>query len=1018
MMDSSVRPRNVWIVVLLFVVLCLSRHSASVIKVAVNKVTEPNVSIKDAVDKVTEPNVETKDAVDKVTEPNVETKDVIYNVTEANVEIKIGVNNNPETTVETVDAVNNNPETTVETADAVNNNPENTVETMDAVHNIPETAVITEDAFNNVPETTVGTVDVVSNIPETTVETQNTVNNILKITVGTEDAVNNIELKDEDSSMLKLSNENRENTNFSFPLSVMEEVTSNAGIIQSAATGHSTITVSFTSATTTATEFEEEDKKSNTPTDELFLSSLNISYPTSTQEKQYRNTSSSNLSSGIIKSTESGYDESNSHNNPSSITMDMKQRLENTKISSSNENFSFSTDSLGKKAMTIEREDDVNFKRDIPIVMKSTETSGVNDRKTDTVLTDDLSVTKMANAGTQGSTFLSVGENEISGNTHKKAQTRSNLSNVDNSTELIRMKSYDKSNIYSEEGLQEELITDDEKLTNFTIEVSVNSQKSLTTESPASVAVGEVEVVEPHDEKLLQENDNKGMKINIPSNLNMKPMEDLIILKTTGSGLSFSETTKIVNDIHTTEFPEVILTPSHVLTNLFGEKVTKSENLSSPVNKASTGDNVPVILTDCGSDKTEDFKTTTTEISTTEEDITMINTLQTNFQNKPKTEINFQNNTSERVEIASGQPKEFKPSDVAFPSKNTKSDTQISEKEPAIISGGSLDVSTSLIPNELSQTEGSNFYNLPTKKPETRDEESVSGFATNKDTENINQDKLTAHSKRNSKELLLGRRVPDEEGIKSVIDPNHETFFEIKGNKRQEARTGRKRVMENEFITDDTYRLTESPLSTDDNCPKDCSITKVLDPVCGTNGKVYDSLCFLHKENCGGDVKVGSWEFCRGQHHLCPSTCLDIYEPVCSEDSVIYRNPCIMQRQNCGKEVKIQNLKNCYIRDKEFRNYNPCPQQCLEVYDPTCGSDGRVYFNECFLRKNTCGRGIQVVDMKQCVRVRDCPRICVPFPDVVCGSDGKLYLNECRLLQKNCGKGVKVVPDSFCGKQS
>ncbi|XP_022252834.1 uncharacterized protein LOC111088118 [Limulus polyphemus] len=433
------------------------------------------------------------------------------------------------------------------------------------------------------------------------------------------------------------------------------------------------------------------------------------------------------------------------------------------------------------------------------------------------------------------------------------------------------------------------------------------------------------------------------------------------------------------------------------------------------VDKASTGDNVTVILTDHGSDKIEDFKRTTTEIATTDEYITVLSTYQTNFQNKRKTEINLEKGPHYKVVFASGQLNESHPLDVTFPLKNTKSDTKMSEEETAIIPDGSLDVSTPLFPNELSQKESSN---LATEKPETRDEESTSGFATNKDTEDNNQDNSTVHSERNSRARLLGRRVPDEEGIKSVIDPSHETFFEIKGNRRQGTRTGRNRIAENEFITDDTSRLIESPLNTDDICPKDCPITEGQVAVCGTNGKVYDSLCFLQKENCGSDVKVGSWEFCRGQHHLCPSTCLDIYEPVCSEDSIIYRNPCIMQRQNCGKEVKTQDLKNCYIQHREFRSYDPCPQQCLEVYDPTCGSDGRVYFNECYLRKKTCGEGIRVVDMKQCVQVRDCPRICVPFPEVVCGSDGKLYLNECRLLQKNCGKDVRVRPDSFCGKQS
>ncbi|UYV68646.1 hypothetical protein LAZ67_6000321 [Cordylochernes scorpioides] len=93
--------------------------------------------------------------------------------------------------------------------------------------------------------------------------------------------------------------------------------------------------------------------------------------------------------------------------------------------------------------------------------------------------------------------------------------------------------------------------------------------------------------------------------------------------------------------------------------------------------------------------------------------------------------------------------------------------------------------------------------------------------------------------------------------------------------------------------------------------------------------------------------------------------------------------------------------------DVDGRAYDACPSSCQEVYQPVCGSDGRVYVNECFLRQEGCksrGGQLRAVDMHNCAEpASPCPEVCVALYDPVCGSDGKLYLNLCRMLQENCG---------------
>ncbi|KPM10015.1 Agrin-like protein 5 [Sarcoptes scabiei] len=127
-------------------------------------------------------------------------------------------------------------------------------------------------------------------------------------------------------------------------------------------------------------------------------------------------------------------------------------------------------------------------------------------------------------------------------------------------------------------------------------------------------------------------------------------------------------------------------------------------------------------------------------------------------------------------------------------------------------------------------------------------------------------------------------------------------------------------------------------------------------------------------------LEVADWENCRGLHPLCPADCLDIQDPICGESRT-----------------------------------QLCPDDCLELYKPVCGSDGQVYLNECFLRKENCDNGIEKVDMSECAVASKCPSFCIPIYDPVCGSNKKIYLNRCQMLKENCNSTkIKNMPLQFC----
>ena len=212
-------------------------------------------------------------------------------------------------------------------------------------------------------------------------------------------------------------------------------------------------------------------------------------------------------------------------------------------------------------------------------------------------------------------------------------------------------------------------------------------------------------------------------------------------------------------------------------------------------------------------------------------------------------------------------------------------------------------------------------------------------------------------------------------------------------------------------------------------CQTDCPA--IVQPVCGSNGKTYESLCLLKVDACVTNVEIEmNYEGKCMKDEFLPST-----------ESNLYPN------NNFNDDTEQQ------IEEK------PCNRLCPKILLKVCGSNGKTYNNLCLLKLDACETKVDItasylgecqntkipfeenptmntthqsdneilnssfkenvdytsklnelvnIESDPATKDNNCKKPCSKVVNKICGSNVKTYDNQCLLKLDECQNGIDV----------
>lgn len=240
----------------------------------------------------------------------------------------------------------------------------------------------------------------------------------------------------------------------------------------------------------------------------------------------------------------------------------------------------------------------------------------------------------------------------------------------------------------------------------------------------------------------------------------------------------------------------------------------------------------------------------------------------------------------------------------------------------------------------------------------------------------------------------------------------------------------------------------------DKGCPIGCP--KIRNPVCGSDGQLYDNLCLLKELAClndDPDLREMAMDFCSPP--TAPATeqprtgdavddsgssisdwaivggcnkikCPRIRAPVCASDGQSYNNECLVKVQACLNRKKLL-VKQYGLDQNDESGSQETGEELRVVSRGTCSNPLPARPNNeppATTIEDPVRDAVILVQKRQIyfyeqAAKQDCPTICPANYSPVCGSDGRTYSNRCQLDIANCQDkqtNINILKDGQCGE--